>query len=289
MARYALNSAQRAVNLNISYNLTTTAIWNVFVPGAEAHKRLIPVHCDPYAANLLRIQTSLISGKNKLKTLFTAIVIFWLSSWVPTGQGITIPLVLATLTLLVQLGTARVQHRLWPERLLNICSVFLVLTMVPFGLLGFYFSIDAAVEISLFWLLGSFSYVRLVVGILRAQRGETSRAVVYAGVLTSLAVWSWFSAFALYAHRGVDLEGRFSCILKPVGDKYSEGFNSVWDMRLPVFASFMHSEHDNFYLFHAVMFVPGHVPEHYNWSKRHLRFEPIDPADQDAFLPRICL
>lgn len=132
-----------------------------------------------------------------MKTLFTAIVIFWLSSWVPTGQGITIslilatlPLVLATLTLLVQLCTARVQHRLWPERLLNLCSVFLVLTMVPFGLLGFYFSTDAAVEISLFWLLGSFSYVRLVVGILRAQRGETSRAVVYAGVLTSLAVWS---------------------------------------------------------------------------------------------------
>lgn len=220
--------------------------------------------------------------------LVLLVVLFWLSGWVPVGYGYAWPIALLALVALVQLGAKRVAHRRWPEHLLNLCSVLLVLKTILFLLLDLFFKADASLEIWLFRNLGALAYVRLLLATLRAQRGVSIRPMVYAAFLGSLAIWSWLSAFALNAHRGVDLERRMSCILKPVGYGYSEEFDSVWDMRLPVFASYMNYEVDSFYLFHAVLFVPGGTPEHYNWSKRHLRFEPIDPANQDAFLPQAC-
>lgn len=220
--------------------------------------------------------------------LVVPVVLFWLSGWVPVDEGYdAIPIALLALVALVQLGAKHVTNRRWPERLLNICTALLVLKTIFFLLLSLVFETAAAREIWLFWNLGALAYVRLLVEILRAQRGVSSRPVVYAAFLGSLAIWSWLSAFAFYAHRGVDLEGRVSCTLKPIEFEYSVRFNSLWDMRLPVFASYMGSK-EELYLFHAVLFVPDGEPKHYNWSKRYLRFEPIDPAGQDAFLPEFC-
>ncbi|MQY43309.1 hypothetical protein GG681_11710 [Epibacterium sp. SM1969] len=224
-----------------------------------------------------------------LKHFFVlTVVLFWLSGWVSVDHGYAFPIALPALAVLVQLGASRVAHRRWPELLLNLCSVLLLLKTILFVLLGLVFKIEAGLEVWLFLDVGALAYVRLLVGILRAQHGQGSRTVVYAAILGSLAIWSWLSAFALNAHRGVDLEGRMSCILKPIGFEYSEELDSLWDMRLPILASFWNSTVDDFELFHAVLFVPGGTPEHYNWSKRHLRFEPIDPANQDAFLPQAC-
>lgn len=200
------------------------------------------------------------------------------------------PILLISFSALLGLNADRLGRLVWPGRLLAVASYLtLVLGLVPI-VLSLYFGASAGAAVWGFHILGVFAYLRM----LRARLGQTDHArrlmYVYGSVLVLLSVISWVSAFALASRRGVDLTGRAACVLRPEGGQYSGKFHSVWDMRLASFASFM-TQVDNSapFLFHAVLLAPGAEPSHYSWSKRHLRFEPIegDPVQQWG-LPEAC-
>ncbi len=224
------------------------------------------------------------------RSFIILIVALWITGWMTFTSVAVDPVAFAFLALAIWAlnDPNRFAALAWPSKSLMVLSNVSLTLMCCTALISSLDPSPAVFAIAAIWLLGAFAYFKLLINAASDDSSAPVRVYFFAGVLALLSVWSWGSALALYSHRGVDLEDRPACILKPNELAYSEHFSSVWDMRMSSFASTWDTVTGDFLLFHAVLLIPGEDPAHYNWSKRYLRFEPIDPANQDAFLPTHC-
>ena len=141
----------------------------------------------------------------------------------------------------------------------------------------------------LFYVLGFVGYLLLVSAILSPK--QTTRSYPRAGgaVLCLLAVWSWASAIGMYSQRGVEKRASHTCILIPTPSEYDTELSSIWEMRLPQIGSQRTSPSGSYiWEYHAILVaqVDGQA-ELFNWSKKWMRFERLDPA-RNPYLPTRC-
>jgi len=188
----------------------------------------------------------------------TIVLFFWISSWLPsTLDGWA---VVTSVGCIVGLCAAFMSKRLiagrhWPTKALTLLAV-----------------------------------VVLLIGAQRAGTALVTKTTADAAIsLFILGLWSWASAVSMYGHRGATGDTAASCILVPEGLDYDIALTSIWDMRLPAFASHRaHLGKPIILNYHAILVGPDDTtPVVYNWSKTRMRFEVRD-QDRNPYLPTEC-
>lgn len=107
-------------------------------------------------------------------------------------------------------------------------------------------------------------------------------------ILVALATWSWVSSTRMKLHVGADGDTSAYCIMVPISYFKYAPISSLWDMRLPGFASTWTGPTGTTILeYHAVLIGPDAAATVYNWSKRSMRFEPLDKK-RNPSLPKSC-
>ncbi len=141
--------------------------------------------------------------------------------------------------------------------------------------------------IFLFYVIGFVGYLLMLSTVLSPER--LRRGYRGAALLVLLASWSWASAIAMYVHRGAEQQAKDACILVPDPSDYTLKLDSIWEMRLPEIRSRRTSPSGSYiWEYHAILVVPKDGrPEHYNWSKKWMRFERLDPV-RNPYLPKTC-
>lgn len=137
----------------------------------------------------------------------------------------------------------------------------------------------------LFYVLGGVGYLLMIRAVLSPNQTKRAGALV----LCLMASWSWASAISMYVHRGAETRVGDACILVPNPSEYDIELTSIWEMRLPQVKSRRTSPSGSYiWEYHAILVaqIDGLV-EHYNWSKKWMRFERLDPM-RNPYLPKTC-
>lgn len=177
----------------------------------------------------------------------------------------------------------------WPSR----SSAALVLACLVIGallsLMTWAEGTSANGAIMLFFVLGFVGYLLMLRAILASNR--TARVYLGSGgtLLLLTAIWSWTSAIGMYVYRGADKHSDEACILVPNPSEYDREIRSLWEMRLPEIASRRTSPSGSYiWEYHAILVARiDEQTEHYNWSKRWMRFDFLD-AKRNPYLPPTC-
>ncbi|MBU2867567.1 hypothetical protein [Pacificibacter marinus] len=141
----------------------------------------------------------------------------------------------------------------------------------------------------LFYILGGVGYILLIRAVSSPKQNLRVYRCIGALVLCLMASWSWASAISMYAHRGAAEHADTACILIPNPSEYDTKLNSIWEMRLPQVRSQRTSPSGSYiWEYHAILVtqIDGRT-EHYNWSKKWMRFERLDPV-RNPYLPKTC-
>jgi amino acid transporter len=148
---------------------------------------------------------------------------------------------------------------------------------------------SASGAIMLFYVLGGVGYILLLRAVSSPKQNKRGYRCTGALVLCLMASWSWTSAISMYAHRGATEHADTACILVPNPSDYNTELNSIWEMRLPQVRSQRTSPSGSYiWEYHAILVAQtdGRT-EHYNWSKKWMRFERLDPV-RNPYLPKTC-
>jgi hypothetical protein len=228
-----------------------------------------------------------------MKTVLSFMVIlFWISSWFPSAPD-RWSIIVATVSIcgLIAAHLARkvIGNRVWPAK---VASVFAVIALIGGILLVLLrlperTSVDAG--ITFFFVLGGVGYLLLLRSIMDPRESTILRRGMGVMLLSVLAIWSWGSAVRMYSHFGADRYISDACILVPNPSEYDSELTSIWDMRLSlVAASRVRPSGSYLWEYHAILVaqVDGGVQQ-YNWSKKWMRFELLDPV-RSPYLPKKC-
>ncbi|RPE71597.1 hypothetical protein EDD53_0721 [Pacificibacter maritimus] len=148
---------------------------------------------------------------------------------------------------------------------------------------------SANAGILLFFVLGFAGYL-LMIGAIISRRSRRFAPIGAGGLMLMLAaVWSWGAALGMYFHRGVQSPSEIACILMPTQGDYTTELRSIWQMRLPEVASQNTSSNGHYiWDYHAILVTQNDGQfQLYNWSKKGMRFDPLDPM-RNPYLPRTC-
>lgn len=220
------------------------------------------------------------------------VLAFWISSWFPTtgDRWAVLGAAFCILGLFAAfLAKPYVKERKWPAKITVVlalaglvCGVLLSVAVRAVGT-----PVDGAM--TLFHVLGGVAYLWMIAGVLTPETVQTRRSYLGRTALLGLAAWSWGSATAMYLHLGAAEDTQTACILVPRSLAYDTEVRSVWRMRLPEIASNRTGQTGMVILnYHAVLVVPSSEGARiYNWSKRRLRFETLDPQ-RNPYVPMDC-
>ncbi|MEY8118893.1 hypothetical protein AB9F26_11575 [Falsihalocynthiibacter sp. BN13B15] len=220
------------------------------------------------------------------------VLIYWVSSWFPvsadrwavfTVAGCILGLIAA---LLAQKSLE--EHR-WPAKVFSVLAFLLLIGGTFFAFMTSAVGTPAVGFIVLFFTLGGVGYLLMIRTVFAL--GQTNRMSHGAGfaVLFLLATWSWASALGMYFHVGAANDTTAACILVPKPNNYDTELNSVWEMRLPEFATSRTGPTGTTILdYHAILVTSSRgQAELYNWSKKRMRFEILN-LERNPYLPTEC-
>jgi len=179
--------------------------------------------------------------------------------------------------------------RHWPTKALTLLAVVVLLIGAQRAGTALVTKTTADAAIMAFYAVGFTAFLKMIAAGLRPE--QSSRWFLETGFLGLfiLGLWSWASAVSMYGHRGATGDTAASCILVPEGLDYDIALTSIWDMRLPAFASHRaHLGKPIILNYHAILVGPDDTtPVVYNWSKTRMRFEVRD-QDRNPYLPTEC-
>jgi len=228
-----------------------------------------------------------------LKVLPTFVVLlFWISSWLSTSpeKGAVFGVVCCILGLIAAHLAAKPQSkRASPSKATAVLATALLIIGALLALMTWAEGTSASGAIMLFYVFGVVGYLLLLSAIMSPNQNKRGYRCTGALVLCLMASWSWGSAISMYAHRGVKTHTGTACILVPNPSEYDTELNSIWEMRLPLIRSRRTSPSGNYiWEYHAILVArtDGRT-EHYNWSKKWMRFEHLDPV-RNPYLPKTC-
>lgn len=159
-----------------------------------------------------------------------------MTSWFPTFSVKWA--ILAAIACVVGLVSAilvreKTKWRRWPAKLFRVlATAFLILGLVT-ALAVWSVGTDAVAAIFLFFVVGFAGYLSMLSEIMTRKANFRVFGGIGLLVLLILGSWSWASALAMHAHRGVSKDATASCILVPTSTGYDTELDSVWQMRLP--------------------------------------------------------
>lgn len=218
------------------------------------------------------------------------ILLFWIGSWFPTAPDRS-AIFLAVFCILGVMGAHLApKPRSGGIRLPKTFAAFIFALLVIGGLLALMTwaeSGSANAAIMFFFVLGFIGYLVMILAVFLPNQSFLGYSGSGGMLLFLLALWSWTSAIGMYAHRGADKNIGETCILASNQNEYDTKLSSIWQMRLPEFAS-PKSSGGYIWEYHAILVakIDGQT-KHYNWSKKWMRFEPLDPK-RNPYLPPSC-
>lgn len=228
-----------------------------------------------------------------MKVLPTFLVLlFWISSWLPTSpeRSAIFVAVCCILGLIIAHLTAKPQSkRARPSKATAVLATVLFTLGALLALMTWVEGTSADGAIMLFYVFGFLGYLLLLRAVLSSKQNMRGYGCAGALVLCLMAGWSWASAISMYAHRGAAKHADTACILVPNPSEYDTELNSIWEMRLPQVRSRRTSPSGSYiWEYHAILVAQtdGQV-EHYNWSKKWMRFDRLDPV-RNPYLPKTC-
>ena len=220
------------------------------------------------------------------------VTIVWISGWFPSDFKWWHALIAAVAVLLQALA-------LWLSRserggrllMRRACLALAVLALIS----GLCFAFAARAVgtpvdggLALFHTIGWSAYFYWIASLSRPSKSAIESIGRGGGVLLALAAWSWMSALSMHSHRGAVGNTGNACILVSVSPIDERPLSSFWRMRLPEVASSVTGPTGSTILYyHAVLVVPDGTPSLYNWSKKRMRFEPLDRT-RNPYLPEEC-
>ena len=216
------------------------------------------------------------------------VLLFWLSSWFPTApdRGAVFVAVGCTLGLIAaHLAPKPRSKRAGPSKAATVLAIALLIIGALLALMTWAEGTSANGAIMLFYVLGVVGYLLMIRAVLSPNQTKRAGALV----LCLMASWSWASAISMCVHRGAQTRARDACILVPNPSEYDTELTSIWEMRLPQVRSRRTSPSGSYiWEYHAILVaqIDGQV-EHYNWSKKWMRFERLDPI-RNPYLPKTC-
>ena len=228
-----------------------------------------------------------------LKTSSSFLVLmFWISSWFPTSPDKWAICIVAGCILgliAAHLAQKRVGELSWLAKATSALAFVVLIGGVFFVLMRWAERTSVDGGITFFFVLGFVGYLFLIRTIL--DPSQTSNGYPGTGlvVLSLLAIWSWASAVGMYSHRGAKGYTNDACILTPKPNPYDTELTSIWEMRLPQVASTRVRPWGSYiWEYHAILVaqIDGRT-EQYNWSKKWIRFEILDPV-RSPYLPEKC-
>gem|GEM_PF-2199925 len=220
------------------------------------------------------------------------VLLFWISSWFPTSADKWA--ILVVVGCILGLITAHLVQKLlgelaWPEKATSALAFALLIGGLLLALRAWIKGASVDGGITLFFVLGFVGYLFMIIGVLTPRQTIGRYRHMGFVVLFLIAIWSWTSAISMYTHRGINSFTNGACILVPKPTEYDRQLSSIWEMRLPQIASRTTSPNERYiWSYHAILVahIDGRT-EHYNWSKKRMRFELLD-AVRNPFLPTIC-
>lgn len=236
-------------------------------------------------------QNSAQSHIMKILPSFLALI-FWISSWFPTApeRGAIFAVAGCILGLAAAHLTAKPQcKRTRPSKATTVLATVLLIIGALLALMTWVEGTSTNGAIMLFYVLGFVGYLLMVRAALSSEQTLNGYPRVGALVLCLVASWSWASAIGMYVHRGVETHADTACILIPNPSHYDTKLSSIWEMRLPQVRSRRTSPSGSYiWEYHAILVAQadGQV-EHYNWSKKWMRFDRLDPV-RNPYLPKTC-
>ncbi len=178
-------------------------------------------------------------------------------------------------------------YRFRSLRLLSFVVFVVPLACLPFALVYAVLSQTADGYVVLINLLGWTALVAVLRNALKLSN-RNSPKVFWIGVLclALLAGWSWLSAASMKLHAGVRHETTQVCILATTASHDYVPVTSIWEMRIP---SIMSTWQVRSYImsYHALLVVHDNPVKVYNWSKKWMRFEPLD-LKRNPYVPTSC-
>ncbi len=217
---------------------------------------------------------------------------FWISSWFPTSPDKWAVFVVAGCIL--GLIAAHLAQKLfgelgWPAKTTSALAFVVLIGGALFVLMRWSERTSVDGGIAFFFVLGFVGYLFLIRTILDPRQTPNRYRGTGLVVLSLLAIWFWASAIGMYSHRGADRYTNDACILVPKPTQYDTELTSIWEMRLPQIAS-TRARPSGSYIseYHAILVahIDGRT-EQYNWSKKWMRFEILDPL-RSPYLPKNC-
>ena len=220
------------------------------------------------------------------------VLMFWISSWFPTSADEWAIFVVAGCILgliVAHLAQKPLGDLGWPAQMTSALAFVVLIGGTFFSLVTWVgrTSVDGA--ITFFFVLGIVGYLLMIRKILKPSQALSRFDIAGFVVLFIVSIWSWVSAISMYVHRGVDSYTNDACIVVPNPIEYDTALSSIWEMRLPQIASGRTSPNGKYiWEYHAILVaqVDGRT-EHYNWSKKRMRFEILDAA-RNPYLPVSC-
>lgn len=221
------------------------------------------------------------------------ILALWLSSWIPVpldSQAVaTIALCLGLLTLAFGLGNRPARDARDPSDLLASLALMVASFGALFAVLVGAIGTSGEMAVLLFKVCGWVGFLLLLSSALGpAERGPAMPRIGET-LLLALALLSWGSAFSMHSHRGATVAAGKACILIPSGmARYGTELTSLWSMRFPDVLSHATGPTGTVILnYHAILLIEGAPQLLYNWSKKAMRFVPLEQA-KNPWLPQTC-
>ncbi len=228
-----------------------------------------------------------------MKPLSSSLVlIFWISSWFPTSpdKWNFVVVTFCTLGLIAaHLAQKPLGERGWPAKMTSALAYIVLIGGAFFVLMRWTERTPVDGGITFFFVLGGTGYLFLIRTILDPRKTSNRYLGTGSVALSLLALWSWASAVGMYSHRGVERYVNDACILVPGPNPYDTEVTSIWEMRLPQVASTRVRPRGSYlWEYHAILVtqIEGRT-EQYNWSKKWIRFEILDPV-RSPYLPKSC-
>ena len=220
------------------------------------------------------------------------VLMFWISSWFSTApkRGTIFAAVACILGLIIAHLTAKAQStRARPSKAIAFLATALLIFGALLALITWIEGTSANGAIMLFYVFGFVGYLLLLRAVLSSKQNMRGYRCTGALVLFIMAGWSWTSAISMYAHHGAAEHADTVCILVPSPSEYNIELNSVWEMRLPQISSLSTSPSGSYiWEYHAILVAQTNGrAEHYNWSKKWMRIEHLDPV-RNPYLPKTC-
>lgn len=220
------------------------------------------------------------------------VLIFWISSWFPAApeRGAIFAVAGCILGLSAAHLTAKPQSKCTrPSKAIAVLATAISIIGALLALMTWAEGTSTNGAIMLFYVLGFVGYILMVRAALSSEPTLHGYPRAGAVVLCLMASWSWASAIGMYVHRGVETHADTACILVTNPSHYDTKLNSLWGMRLPQVRSGRTSPSGSYiWDYHAILVAQtdGRV-EHYNWSKKWMRFDRLDPV-RNPYLPKTC-